>query len=165
MAKAEYSFNVPSLEAVETAIAPIEKIGTNKIRLTCAFDDTTEEYRNGKFTVPTDIDTSGTVTLRAYVLAKTAVASKNVALTFGHSAMNDSEASDAANYTDEDADDQSIDATQGDYSEIAWTETVSNLAWAANDIVRFRISRFAATTTNLAGDMYWDTFTIEIPLV
>jgi len=164
MATAELGFPVPALEAVESAFAPIEKIdGTNVDLVVCAFDDTAEEYRNGSFTVPGDADTSGTVTFRAYVRAKTAAASKNVKLTFGHLALNDSEAEDQA-YTDEDIDDQAIDATQGDYSEITWTETFSNLGWAVNDMVLFRISRQSATTNNLSGDMYWRHFTIEIPL-
>lgn len=165
-AKAEYCFPVASLEAVETAFATLEQIGTNVKRIVAAFDDTTEEFRNGEFTVPGNIDTAGTVTLRAYVKAKTAAASKNVALTFGHDNQNDSGPSDAASpYTDEDSGDKAIDATQDDYTEITWTETVANLGWAANDIVRFRVSRYDASANDLSGDMYWFTFTIEIPLV
>ncbi|GAG17386.1 unnamed protein product, partial [marine sediment metagenome] len=157
------TFDLADLQALETNFAPLEKVsGTNIEKLIRAFDDTTEEYANGKFKVPGDVDTGGTVTFRAYVMAKAAVASKNVALTFGHTARNDSEDFDVA-YTDEAIDDQAIDATQDDLTEITWTETVSNLAWAADDMVYFRISRPPATTTNLAGDMYWETFSVEIP--
>lgn len=164
MPVAELTFPVASLHALESAFAAVEKVsGTNVKELVCAFDDTTEEYRNGSFHVPQDIDGSGTVTFRAYVRAKTAAASKNVALTFGHYAANDSEAYDAA-YTEEDSGDKAIDATQGDWTEITWTETVSNLGWAAGDLVTFRISRYDAPTNDLSGDMYWRTFAVEIPL-
>lgn len=159
----ELQFVVASMHAVEANVAPLEKInGTNVDKYVCAFDDTTEEYRNYMFQVPTDVDTSGTVTLRAYVYAKTAAASKNVELRFGHVARNDSEAFDTA-YTNEDSGDKAIDATQGDLTEITWTETVSNLGWAASDQVYFRISRIDASANDLSGDMYWETFAIEIP--
>ena len=161
---AEYNFALPSLFASEANFAPIEKLnGTNIDTLVCAFDDTTEEYRNGSFTVPGDIDTSGTVTFRAYVRNKTAATSNNVALTFGHLALNDAETADAA-YTDEDSGDQAITDANTTVDEITWTETVTNLGWAANNMINFRISRDPADTSNLAGDMYWYTFTIEIPV-
>jgi hypothetical protein len=112
--------------------------------------------------VPPDANTSGTVTFTALVQAKTGAASKNVALTFGHLALADAETIDAA-YTDEDADDQPIDATTGNLSVITWTETFANLGWAASDFTYFRVSRFAATTNNLSGDMYLRHFSITIP--
>jgi hypothetical protein len=164
MATAELSFAVPGLTATESNFAPIEKVsGTNIKKLVCAFDDTTQEYRNGTLQVPTDINTAGTVTFRAFVIAKTAAASKNVQLSFEHKALDNSEAHDAA-YTAEDSGDKAVDATQGDLTEITWTETVSNLGWAANDFVYFRISRKDASANDLVGDLYWELFTIEIPL-
>lgn len=163
--KKEVVFDAAALQILETNFPPLEKVeGTNVNLFARAFDDTTEEYANGKFQVPGDVDTAGTVTFRAYVSAKTAAASKNVALTFGHLALNDSEDWDPSSpYTEEDADDQSIGATQDDVTEITWTETISNLGWSANDLVLFRLSRFSATTNNLSGDMYLFTFAIEIP--
>lgn len=159
----EYSFPAESMGALEDNFASLERLaGTTVNTFVRAFDDTTEEYVNGKLMVPSDIDTSGTVTFRAYVMAKTAAASKNIALTFGHIALNDSEDFDVA-YTDEDSGDTAIDATQDDLTEVTWTETVANLGWSASDLVIFRFSRPAASVNNLSGDMYLFEFSIEIP--
>lgn len=163
MGTKEIQFPAAGLMAVETNAAPIEKInGTNVDKLVCAFDDTTEEYRNGILHVPTDVDTSGTVTFRAYLYAKTAAASKNIELRFGHVARNDSEAFDTA-YTNVDSGDKAIDATQGDLTEVTFTATVSTLSWAASDQVYFRVSRIAPSANNLSGDMYLESFAIEVP--
>lgn len=160
----EITFDAASLQTLETAFASLEILsGTVVKTYVRAFDDTTQEYTNGKFQVPADILTTGTVTFRAYVMAKTAAASKYVQLSFDHSAKNDSEDYDTA-YTTEDSGDKAIDATQDDVSEITWTETVSNLGWAANDYVNFRLSRKdTAAEADLVGDMYLHLFTIEIP--
>lgn len=161
--KKEYWFPAESLQALETNFAPLEKLtGTTVKTFVRAFDDTTEEYANGKLQVPGELDAAGTVTFRAYVMAKTAAASKNIALTFGHVAVNDSEDFDVA-YTDEDSGDVAIDATQDDVTEVTWTETVSNLGWSANDLVFLRLSRPAASANNLTGDMYLMSLCVEIP--
>ncbi len=166
MAKAEIQFDAAHLHAFETDFGALEELaGSNVNTLVRAFDDTTEEYANGKFLVPGDVDTAGTVTFRAYVMAKTAAASKNIALTFGHLALNDGEDFDPASpYTEEDSGDKAIDATQDNVTEITWTETIANLGWAANDLVLFRLSRYAAGANNLSGDMYLLALNIEIPL-
>ena len=164
MAEIILPFAVASLQAVESNFAPVETIvGTNRAKRTCAFDDTTEEYRNGKFVVPGNIAGGGTVTFRAYVWSKTAVASRNVALRFGHITAADSASWDIA-YTDQDIDDQAIDGTQDDISIIEWTASVASMGWTADEMLGFRISRIVATTTDLVGDMYWDLFVIEIPV-
>jgi hypothetical protein len=156
-------FTVAALQAVESNFAPVETVvGSNRTKRTAAFDDTTEEYRNGKFVVPSSINGAGVVTFRAYVWSKTVAASRNVALRIGHHNFGESGSWDVA-YVDEDIDDQPIDATQDDISIIEWTETVAALGWTAEQLVGFRISRFVATTTDLVGDMYWDFFAIEIP--
>jgi hypothetical protein len=161
--QSELNFPVAGLMATEANFAPIEHInGTNADILVRAFDDTTEEFANGYFITPNDINTAGTITFRAYVRAKTAAASKNVELNFGHIPLNDSEAEDAA-YTDVNSGDKAIDATQGDITEITWTATASTLGWAANDMIMFRISRIDASANDLTGDMYWHIFRIEIP--
>ena len=148
-----------------TAIAPVEYVDLGTIEvLVRAFDDTTEEYMQGSFRCPADIDTSGTVTFEMHGWSKTAAASKNIAMTFGHRAVADSEAVDGS-FTDEDIDDQAVDATQGDLDIITWTETVSNLTWAAGDNIHYRFSRYAATTNNLSGDYYVWRFIIRVPRV
>lgn len=159
----EFVFVAEGLTGVETNIAALEQLnGTTVKTKVRSFSDTTEQYANGKFIVPSDIDTSGTVTFQAYVMAKVAVANKNVALTFGHYAAADGETFDGA-YTDEDSGDVAIDGTQDNLTLAEWTETVSNLGWAANDNVFFRVSRPAASADNLADDMYLFTFRIKIP--
>lgn len=159
----EISFDTSNLQALETNFPSLEKLsGTNVKVFVRAFDDSTEEYINGKFQVPAEIDSSGTVTFRTYVSAATAVASKNIALTFGHVALDDSDDFDVT-YTDEDSGDQPVSATQDDVTEITWTETVSNLGWTANEMILFRVSRPDASADDLTGDLYMFNFTIEIP--
>lgn len=162
----KYLYLAEALQPLETNFAPVEKLtGTNVKTYVRAFDDTVEEFANSKFEVPENVSTTGsdTVTFRAYVMAKTAAASKNVKLTFGHLAIDDSEDFDQA-YTDVSIDDQAIDATQDDVTEITWTETLTNLGWSASDLVFFRLSRESATTNNLSDDMYLFSFSITIPL-
>lgn len=164
MATANLAFPLASLSALEANFAPIENVDLGTAEgLVCAFDDTTQEYRNGSFQVPTDIDTAGTVTFRAFGYSKTAAASKNIQLSFEYRALDDSEAIDGA-YSAEDSGDKAVDGTQGDLDEITWTETVANLGWAANDFVLFRVSRKDATANDLVGDYYFWLFVIEVPL-
>lgn len=138
--------------------------GTNVDTMVRAFDDTTVEYVEGKFVVPGDVNTGGTVTFRTYGMAKTAAASVNVEFTFEHLARNDAEDFDPTTpYTSEVSGDLAVDSTQDNLQEDTWTETVTNLGWAANDIVLFRLSRTAPTGTDLTGDFFLFSFTIEIP--
>jgi len=163
----EIFFDASDFNAIETNFAPLSTLaGTNVNMQVRLFDDTTEEYVNQKFQVPGDINTSGTVTFRSYVTAATAAASKNIGLTFGHLALNDSEDWDPASpYTEEDSGATAIDATQDDVTEVIWTETVSNLGWAANDVVLFRVSRDTGVANDLVGDLRLLSFCIEIPRV
>lgn len=158
-------FGAENLQAIETNFAPLELLtGTNVKVNVRAFDDTTEEYANGKFQCPSDLNTSGTVTFRAYVMAKTAASSKNIGLTFGHLPLNSGEDFDPSSpYTDEDSGATAIDATQDNVTEVTWTETVSNLGWAEDDMVLFRVSRDPGVTDDLTGDMYLFSIAIEIP--
>lgn len=161
----EYWFPAEGMAALETNFAPVLRLeGTNVNVFVRAFDASTEEYANGKLLVPSEVDTAGTVTFRAYVTAATAAASKNIGLTFGHLALNNSEDWDPASpYTEEDTGAVAIDATQDDVTEVTWTETVANLGWQASDLVLWRISRDVGVTDNLVGDMYLFSLTVEIP--
>jgi len=161
----EYWFAAESLQPLETNSGAIKKLaGSNVNVFVRAFNDTTEQYANGKLQVPGDVDTAGTVTFRSYVSAAIAVASKNIGLTFGHLALNDSEDWDPVTpYTEVDSGAIAIDATQDDVTEVTWTETISNLGWAANDLVLFRISRDTGVALDLTGDMYMFSLAIEIP--
>jgi len=165
MATAEIQYDPAALSPLETAGPTIEVIGTTAKRLAWALDDTTQEYLNGSFKVPTDIDTGGTVTFRVMTMAKTGAASKNVALALDHQAVDHNEDLDPAfPYTTEASGDKAMIATQDDLTEITWTETVGNLAWTAHDLVAVRISRTVASANNLVGDLYLLLLTIEIPL-
>jgi len=147
---------------MESNSATLELLnGTNVDHMVAAFDDSTEEYLNGRFTVPQDIGT-GNVTFRATIRAATGAASKNVAMTFGHSYKASGTTYDTA-YTDEDSGDKSIDATTANVTVITWTETVANLGWAAGGLVDFRISRPDASADDLTGDMHLLNFEIDIP--
>lgn len=165
MATADFHWEAVALQPLETNGPVIEVIGTNVKRTVWSMDDTTQEYLNGSFRVPTDIDSSGTVTIKAATMAKTAVASKNVALDFDHQPVTDSEDLDPVSpYTTEASGDKAMDATQDNLTDISWTETVSNLGWVAGDIVAFRISRQAASANNLSGDLHLISFGLAIPL-
>lgn len=165
LAPKKYFFAAEGLTAEETNFAaPTKLTGSNVKVKVLAFDDSTEEYSNGKLEVPSDALASGTVTFRAYVSAATAAASKNIGLTFGHLALGDDEDWDPASpYTDEDSGATAISATQDDVTLVTWTETFSNLGWAANDLVLFRVSRDVSVANNLSGDMYLFSFSVEIP--
>ncbi len=115
------------------------------------------------FKVPRDIDTSGTVTFRIQHLAETAAASKNTEYTLGHRPIDNGEAIDGA-YTTEVSGDLAMDATQDDLNEHTWTETVTNLGWAANDQVFAQLSRTAASADELSGDDMVTMFTVEVPI-
>lgn len=158
-------FPASALQAVETASAPLELLtGTNVKVFVRAFDDTAEEFSNNIFPVPADANTGGTVTFRAWVMAKTAASSVNVDVRFGHLALNNSEDFDPSSpYTVEASGDTAIDSTQDDLTEITWTETFTTLGWAADDMVLFRFSRNPGAGSDLTGDMFLFLLVIECP--
>lgn len=158
-----FYYKASDFDALETNFAPlVQDTGSNAKILARAFDDTTEEFVNFSLKVPRNINTSGTVTFRVWMYAATAAASRNVALTFDHRPLDNSESWDQT-YTSEDSGDIAIDATQDDITEATWTETVANLGWSANDIVLCRLSRPNATSNDLVGDLNVIGFSVEIP--
>ena len=159
-----FQFDAHALQSAAANGAPLTLLdGTDVETFVRAFDDATEEFVQGKIRLPADLDTTGTVTFGVAVMVKTAAASKNVEHRFGHVALAESEDFDVA-YSNEDSGDKEIDATQDDVSIHTWTETVSNLGWAAGDLVLFRYSRIAPSENNLSGDMYLFHLTIQIPV-
>lgn len=154
----------PNLEPLETNTPAFDVITTTNLKGSVwKFDSTTQEYLNGKFEVPPNIDTSGTVYFRAKGLAATA-ASANVAFEFDHAAIASGEDADSFSYTTEASGDKASTNTQNAVDTHEWSETVTNLGWAAEDEVMFRVSRKAASSGNLSGDWYLYDFIIEIPL-
>lgn len=134
--------------------------GTIKRQL---FDDTTNESVLGQFKVPSDIDTTGNVTLKLYGYPVTA-ASANVVFVFGHSSVAADADIDAA-YTYVSSDTQAVINTQDDLNVITWTFAAS--AWAGSEQCRFILLRDPAGTytgtDSLTGDFGVTYFEIDIP--
>jgi len=165
VATADLTFPATSLAPLNANAPTYEVVTTTSIVQTVsAYDDTTQEYLNGKFKVPTNVDTSGTATFKVFGHSKTAAASKNVAFDFDHAAVANDEDLDSASYTTEASGDKATINNQNDEEIHSWTETLSNLGWVAGEIVYFRISRKAAGANNLTGDWYLHQFDIAIPL-
>ena len=159
-----FQFDAHALQSAPANGAPLTLLdGASVDTFVRAFDDTSEEFVQGKIRLPDDLDTSGTVTFSVAVMAKTAAASKNVEHRFGHVALAESQDFDVA-YSNEDSGDKAIDATQDDISIHTWTETVANLGWTAGNLVLFRYSRIAPSGANLSGDMYLFCLTIKVPV-
>lgn len=174
MAETSVIYSAEALTTAETSFAPLELFngGTNVHVYARPFDRATREYANGSFVVPTDLDTGGTVTFRLYWIARVVPgSSEDVIWAFEHSARNGDEDYDAA-YTEKKATASGTGTVQDNLIEKTWTETVSNLAWAVNDLVFFRVSRDSAdgndtfdnngTPTN--DDALLFAFAIEIPV-
>jgi len=152
------SFDYPT-----TNPAPLDTdTGTNGTIKRQLMDDTTEEFVIGQGQICSDIDLTGTVTFEAYGYASTAASSKNIELTYRHSAKTDAESWDAA-YTTTISGDLSLVTTQDLLDRHSWTNTVSNLGWAANDHIRFKLSRTAPTANDLTGDYGVTHFRVRIP--
>ena len=164
----EVYFSAAGLSPLEPgdSIAPLVKDeGTNVDIFVRAFDDTTDECAGGTFAVPTDVDTSGTVTFRVRWYSATATTG-DAMLDFRWHEVGDNEDWDAAVTTEE----AGAITTAGTVDLITldtWTETVSTLGWAANDVVDFMICRDANSSgtgsDTLVGDLLLRDLGIEIP--
>jgi len=126
------------------------------------FDQTTEEFVENVFTVPENIDTSGTVIFYVKGYAVIASASKYVQFKLYHSSIANTESWDSS-YSSKASGDKQPSSTQDQEDHFSWTETVANLGWAAGDQVRIKLSRIAPSGTNLAADYGITDFVISIP--
>jgi len=151
------SFGYPATNPAEK----VEWVGTHTTRQEARFDDTTEEFVTGGFPVPADYDSSGTITIQVIGRSLTAAASKNVAFTFRHLPLADSEAMDAA-YTSSASGDSATDATQGDLEVHSWT--VGTPGWTAGDWIDFKLSRNPSATDDLTGDWCLRAMVLKIPV-
>jgi hypothetical protein len=126
------------------------------------YDDSTNESTIAQFKLPSDIDTSGTVTFRICGYATTA-ASAGVVFNFNHNAIGDDESWDGS-FSTKASGTLAVGETQ-DYLNIdSWTETVSNLGWTANDMVRMSLERdTTAGGDTLTGDYGVVYFEVVIP--
>jgi hypothetical protein len=130
------------------------------------FDDTADECRSFSFTVPTAADSSGTVTFRLYSKARTAPGSPATARwDLRHNGGSGDNADPDQSATVESAT-ETYSTTQDNLEKLEWTETMSNLGWAAEDYVRGMLCRDAnhGTDDTLSGDADADTLDIEVPL-
>jgi hypothetical protein len=159
-----YSFPAHGLLPLETAKPQYANYNAGTILVPVwRFDQTTQEYVNGNFTVHPSIDATGTVTIGAKVSPVTGEAAAFVGLRLGHRNVGDGVTN--GSYTDVDSGDKSITPTTGNETLITWTVLVSTLTWAASQSVYFRLSRYVPTGNNLDGDMRLHHFFIRIPLV
>ena len=165
-AEKEIWFPCPATLPLEAAdsIPPLAKdAGTNLDQLTCDFDQSTDEGRTVVFKVPSDVNTSGTVTFRAYWYSAS-VTTNEVIMDFRHnSGVADGVDPDVALTTVASAA-STAPGTAGQIDIIIWTETVSNLAWAANDLVYGVFERDANNAgDDFAADSKVIGFSVEIP--
>lgn len=129
-----------------------------------AFDDTTEEFVGNDFiTTPSDLDPAGTVTIDAWCLAKVADATNNkFKLKFYHQAVStDGVLNDT--YDSVESGDLVAHATQGTIKRFTFTETVTNLGWLSNQMLRIKLARTAPTGAKLVDDLYKTVWLIKIP--
>ena len=165
MAQTEILIPLVSLSPSEANSGVYTAVGTNIKQDSVAFDDSTAWYRNGTIKVPADVDTTGTVTLRIVGRSATAASGKTVQFDFDHRPIGNDEAGDPASpYTTESSGGKTTSSTQDNNDIITWTETISNLGWAAGDEVFFRLYRNPAGTDTLVGDYYVFSLAIIIPL-
>jgi hypothetical protein len=158
------SFDYPVSPLTE-AVAPLNTdAGTNVAIKAHLFDDSSDEAVVGQFQVPSDVNTSGTVTFEAYTYSSAASPSGDAVLAFSQVCKGDNEVWDAA-YTTTETSAKHAFAAQDQLELITWTETVSNLTWAASDFVNFKLFRdvSAEAGTPLSGDLSLVHFRVRIP--
>ena len=164
MASVEIQYDATSVQAPPTDGAALDLLdGTNVDVYVRAFDDTTEEFVQGKFKVPSNIDLAGSVTFEALVTAKTAASGRFVKHRFSHVPVGNNEDFDIS-YSVKDSADQAINSNQNTILAQTWTETVSNLGWVVSDEVFFKYSRIPTASNGLVGDLLLLSLIIKIPV-
>lgn len=151
------------LEAAES-IPPIAKdAGTNLDLMTVDFDQSTDECRTVDFIAPADITSGGTVTFTIMWYAAS-VTTNEVIFDFRHnSGVADGVDPDAALTTEASAA-STAPGTAGQIDILTWTETQTNLAWAASDLVVGVVCRDANNVDDdFAADAKVIGFGIRIP--
>ena len=154
---------LPHLEPAES-IPPIAKdAGTNVDMFTVDFDQTTDECRTFMIDVPPDITAGGTVTF-AVTWYAASVTTNDVIWDVRHnSGVADGVDPDVA-VTTETSGACTVAGTAGQIDRCTWTETQTNLAWAANDLVVGMVCRDANHASDtFAADAKAITFSIIIP--
>ena len=129
---------MPSEPADSIAVLA-KSAGTNHDVWSALHADAADNCRAVRFTVPPDVDTAGTVTFGVYWFASTATTGDAV-WDFREADVAEGTTWDTAVSTETSA----ADTTQGTVNQVTlttWTETTSNLTWAAGDLVLGRFCR------------------------
>ena len=122
------------LDAAESWSVLAKDTGTNLDNFVLDFDQTTDECRTVAFTAPPDITSGGTVTF-GVIWYSASVTTNEVVWDFRHnSGVAEGVDLDQALTTVAAAAD-TVQGTAGQVTMTTWTETQTNLAWAASDLV------------------------------
>lgn len=146
-----------------STVAPVYfSDGTTIDALGAAYADDLDECRCVNTKVPSDITSGSTVTFRKVWYSEGAT-SGNIIWDVRHNARSEGEDWDASLTTETAA----ADATQGTVDQethTTWTETLSNLGWAANDDLQACFCRDADNGSDtLSGDAIGKVSCIEMP--
>jgi hypothetical protein len=138
--------------------------GTNGQIQRHMMDDTTEEYILHQNKVCSDLNLSGTATIRVDGYAKTCTptTTTKIEITVRVSGRTAGESWDAA-YTTTVSGDLTLKTTQDAFDHHSFTVVASTLGIAANDSVRLMVSRTAPTTQNLSGDYGITYAAVDLP--
>ena len=162
----EYVWPMSALLPLEAAdsIPPLAKdAGTNVDMLSVDFDQSTDECRTFTFLAPPDITAGGTVTFTV-IWYSASVTTNNVIWDIRHnSGVAEGVDPDQALTTVAAAAD-AVQGTAGQITVTTWTETQTNLAWAASDSVVGVVCRDANNASdNFAADARAILFGVRIP--
>jgi hypothetical protein len=151
------------LEASESIATLSKKTGTNIDIIVAQFDDSTDECRSVQISVPSDIQTGATITFRTYWFAETAAAN-NVIWDFRHTGTGTEGESWDQSLTTETAAADAASSTTNQMTVTSWTETLTNLGWAATDVITGVLCRDANNGSDtLTGDANLIMFCMDIP--
>lgn len=166
VSKPELSIDFPAgtFDYPSTNPAPLNTdVGTNNTVKAHLFDDSTDESVEFQIVLPSDLDTSGTVTFECIGYSGAASPSGNTIMAISQVPKTGGEVWDAAYTTTETA---AADAfsVQDQLEVTSWTETVANLGWSASDFVKCSLFRDADNGSDtLTGDYSMVHFRIRIP--
>lgn len=156
-------FPSTALDSIGTNGASLLNLGdATTARMCRGFDDTTECYAYGQFQVPSNINTSGTVSFSVMGGLRSSTTG-NLLWTFGERESATGEAWTGA-YTEYDSASTAISGATTTQTLISWSTTASTLGWQSGDLVRFRVSRDPGVSGDASGDALLDLFYIDIPL-
>jgi len=133
--------------------------GTIKRQL---LDDAFQNSVISQVKLPGSLNLVDSIYFEAVGYAVTAVAGREIRLTFGHAPMSDGESWDTA-LSPVESTDASCNSVQDALDFFQWSETVSNLGWTSNELVRISLKRASPTGTNLVGNWGLVHFRIRVP--